>query len=142
MDRKRKILCMCTGNSARSQMAEAFLKKYASEHFDVYSAGLDPSVINPFTVKVMEELGYDMSKHYAKSVKEFLGKEHFTYVITVCSRAEDRCPTSFLGELHRLHWPFDDPAAFEGDDKAKTEFFREIRDAIEAKVKSWLSEVG
>ena len=140
MDRRRKVLFMCTGNSARSQMAEAFLKKYGADKFVVHSAGLDPSVINPFTLKVMEEIDYDMSGHEAKSVRAYLGKEQFTYVITVCSKAEDRCSTSFLGELRRLHWPFDDPAAFEGSDEEKIAFFRKIRDEISAKVQHWLKE--
>ncbi len=122
-------------------MAEALLRKHAGDRFEVHSAGLDPSVINPYTLKVMEEAGYDMSAHSAKSVREYLGKEHFTYVITVCSKAEEHCPTSFLGELHRLHWPFDDPAAFEGSEENKTAFFRQIRDQIEAKVQSWLKEL-
>lgn len=141
MDRKQRVLFMCTGNSARSQMAEAFLKKYGHDRFEIHSAGLDPSVINPFTIKVMEEIGYDMSEHEAKSVREYLGKQQFTYVITVCSKAEDRCPTSFLGELHRLHWPFEDPAAFEGSDEAKTAFFKEICDQISDKVQGWLKEL-
>jgi arsenate reductase len=122
-------------------MGEALLRKHAGDRFEVHSAGLDPSVINPFTIEVMEELGIDMSGHAAKSVREYLGKEQFTYVITICSNAEDRCPTSFLGELHRLHWPFDDPAAFEGSDKEKAAFFRRIRDQIDVKVQSWLKEL-
>ena len=141
MDRQRKVLFICTGNSARSQMAEALLRKHAGDRFEVHSAGLDPSVINPYTLKVMEETGYDMFGHSAKSVREYLGKEQFTYVISVCSKAEERCPTSFLGELHRLHWPFDDPAAFEGSDEDKTAYFKQIRDQIEAKVQSWLKEL-
>ena len=140
MDRKRRILFLCTGNSARSQMAEAFMHKYGRSRFEAHSAGLDPSVINPSTVRVMEEAGYGMSAHEAKSVRRYLGKEQFTYVITVCSKAEERCPTSFLGELHRLHWPFEDPAAFEGDDEDKTAFFRKVRDQIEEKVQTWLKE--
>ncbi len=141
MDRKRKVLFVCTGNSARSQMAEALLRKHAGDRFEVHSAGLEPSVLNPYTLRVMEEAGYDMSNHSAKSVREYLGKEQFTYVVSVCFKTEERCPTSFLGELHRLHWPFDDPAALEGSDKDKTAFFREIRDQIEAKVQSWLKEL-
>ena len=141
MDRKRKVLFICTGNSARSQMAEALLRKHGGERFEVYSAGLDPSVINPYTLKVMEEAGYDMSGHSAKSVKEYLGKEHFAYAITVCSKAEERCPGTFPSVIHRLHWPFDDPAAFEGSDEDKAAFFGVIRDQIEAKIKSWLKEL-
>jgi arsenate reductase len=120
-------------------MGEAWLRYHASDEFEVHSAGLDPSVVNPFTIRVMAEKGIDMSSHHAKSVREYLGKKEFSYVITVCSRAEDRCPTSFLGELYRLHWPFDDPAAIEGNDEEKLAKFRQIRDEIELKVNHWLS---
>lgn len=142
MDRKQSVLFLCTGNSARSQMAEAFLKKYASERFEVHSAGLDPSVINPFTLKVMEDIEFNMSGHEAKSVREYLGKDQFTYVITVCSSAEERCPTSFLGELHRLHWPFEDPAVFEGSDEEKIEVFQKVRDQISKKILAWLKDLA
>ena len=141
MERKRRVLFMCTGNSARSQMAQALLTMHAADLFEVHSAGLDPSVIHPLTIQVMQEIGYDMSGHTAKSVKQYLGKDQFTYVITVCSKAEDRCPTSFLGELHRLQWPFDDPAAFDGTDEEKLNVFRSVRDQISNKVQGWLKEV-
>jgi arsenate reductase (thioredoxin) len=118
---------------------EFSIRDLAGEVFEVHSAGLDPSVVNPFTIQVMTEKGIDMSAHHAKSVREYLGKEEFSYVITVCSRAEDRCPTSFLGELNRLHWPFDDPAAEQGSDEQKLAKFRTVRDEIEAKIKHWLS---
>jgi arsenate reductase (thioredoxin) len=135
----KRVLVLCTHNSARSQMAEGWIRHYADNEFEVHSAGLDPSVVNPFTIQVMGEKGIDMSSHHAKSVREYLGKKDFTYVITVCSRAEDRCPTFFLGELYRLGWPFDDPAAAQGSDEAKLAKFRQIRDEIEAKIKHWLS---
>ncbi len=120
-------------------MGEAWLRHYGGDEFEAHSAGLDPSVVNPFTIQVMGEKGIDMSAHHAKSVREYLGKKEFTYVITVCSRAEDRCPTSFLGERYRLHWPFDDPAAVEGSDEEKLAKFRAVRDEIETKIKHWLS---
>jgi arsenate reductase len=120
-------------------MSEAWLRHYASDRFEVHSAGLDPSVVHPFTVQVMEEKGIDMSAHTSKSVRDYLGKKHFTYVITVCSKAEDRCPTAFLGELHRLHWPFNDPAPARGSDEERLAKFREIRNEIEVKIKHWLS---
>jgi arsenate reductase (thioredoxin) len=135
---KQSVLFLCTGNSARSQMGEAWLRHYAGNEFEVHSAGLDPSVVNPFTIQVMGEKGIDMSAHHAKSVREYLGKKEFTYVITVCSRAEDRCPSTFVGQLYRLHWPFDDPAAVQGSDEQKLAKFRQIRDEIEAKIKHWL----
>ncbi|MCW3984083.1 MAG: arsenate reductase ArsC [Candidatus Bathyarchaeota archaeon] len=138
---KTKVIFLCTGNSARSQMAEAFLRKYGDEHFEVYSAGFEPKPIHPLTVKVMNEVGIDMSGHTSKDLKQFLGKTHFGIIITVCSRAEEKCPT-FPGVSTRLHWPFDDPAAASGSQEEQLSKFREVRDQIEAKIKSWLKERG
>jgi arsenate reductase len=137
---KIRVLFICTGNAARSQMAEAFLKKYAGDKFEVYSAGLDPKGINPYTKKVMEEIGIDISDQYSKSVRKYMGKVHIGYMITVCEKAERLCPI-FPGVGVRLFWPFDDPAAVEGTDQEKTEKFREIRDQVETKAKSWLEEM-
>jgi len=137
---KPRVLFLCTGNSARSQMAEAFLRKYGGDQFEVHSAGLDPTVINPYTVKVLEEIGIDTSGQYAKSLETYLGKVHFSYLITVCSNAEERCPI-FPGMGTRIHWPFEDPAAFQGTDEEKTEKFREIRNQIEEKIKGWIAEL-
>jgi len=137
---KPRVLFLCTGNSARSQMAEAFLRKYGGDQFEVHSAGLDPTVINPFTVKVLEEIGIDTSDQYAKSLETYLGKVHFSYLITVCSNAEERCPI-FPGMGTRIHWPFEDPAAFQGTDEEKTEKFREIRNQIDEKIKGWIAEL-
>ena len=138
MDRTR-VLFMCTGNTARSQMAEAFLRIYAGNRYEAYSAGLEPREINPLTIAVMEEQGFDMSEQYAKGLKEFLGQVHFSYLITVCSRAEAECPT-FPGMGIREFWPFEDPAAFEGTDEERLAKFREVRDAIEARVQEWIEE--
>ena len=138
---KSKVLFLCTGNSARSQMAEAFLRKYAGERFDVFSAGLEPQGINPFAGKVMEEIGLDLSGHYSKDVSEFLGTTHFGYVITLCDHAESRCPI-FPGASIRLHWPFEDPAAFQGTEEQKLNKFREIRDQIRVRIESWLRELS
>lgn len=132
------VLFLCTGNSARSQMAEAFLRHYGGERFSAYSAGLNPSTTNPYTVRVMEELGFDLSEHRAKSVKEFLGSINLAYVITVCAKAEANCPSTFPGQPVRLSWRFDDPAALEGDEEAKLQKFREVRDQIRAQIISWL----
>jgi len=139
--KKPRVLFLCTGNSARSQISEALLRKYAGDQFEVHSAGLEPTVINPYTVKVLEEIGLDTISLYAKSLEEYLGKTHFSYLITVCSNAEERCPM-FPGMGTRIHWPFEDPAAFEGNDEEKTQKFREIRDQIEAKIKSWIAELA
>ena len=137
--KKLRVLFLCTGNSARSQMAEALLRKLAGDRYEVHSAGLEPTVIHPLTVKVLEEIGIDASKQYAKPLTDYLGKTHFSYLITVCSKAEERCPI-FPGVGQRLHWPFEDPAAFEGNEEEKLAFFRSIRDQIQAKVQHWLSE--
>jgi arsenate reductase len=135
--RKQKILFLCTGNTARSQMAEAWLRKYAGDRMEVYSAGLAPGTINPFTVSVMEQAGLDMSQHYSKSLKEYLGKVHFSYLITVCDKAEEKCPI-FPGMGQRLFWPFEDPAAYQGSDEQRLAKFREVRDLIEEKLLNWL----
>jgi arsenate reductase len=136
MGNKIRVLFLCTGNSARSQMAEAFLKEVGSDHFEVFSAGLEPQSVNPLTIQVLKEVGIDWSQARAKSLVEFLGKDHFGYLITVCSRAEERCPI-FPGMGQRLHWPFDDPAVVEGSDQEKLVAFRKVRDQIELKVRSW-----
>ena len=134
---KTRVLFLCTGNSARSQMAEAWLREYAGERFEVYSAGLEPTVIHPLTIQVMQEAGVDMSAHYSKSLGDFLGRLHFGYLITVCGKAEEKCPI-FPGMGVRLHWLFEDPAAFVGTEEQKLTVFRQVRDAIEAQVKIWI----
>jgi arsenate reductase len=136
---KIRVLFLCTGNSARSQMAEAFLRRLAGDRFEVYSAGLEPNQgINPYTIRVMEEIGYDMSGHRAKGLREFLGRVHFGYMVTVCDRAEQNCPI-FPGMGKRLHWGLEDPAAFEGSDEAKMAKFREVRDQIQARIAEWVA---
>ncbi|HVO66560.1 MAG TPA: arsenate reductase ArsC [Syntrophales bacterium] len=137
---KAKVLFMCTGNSARSQMAEALLRKYAGDRFDVYSAGLEPKGINPYTKKVMQEIGISLEGHYAKHVGEYMGKHNFGYLITVCSEAEEKCPATFPGVSYRLHWYFEDPAAFIGSDEEILQKFREVRDRIDQQIKKWLAE--
>ena len=137
---KAKVLFLCTGNSARSQMAEAFLRKYGEEQFEAYSAGLEPKDINPYTNRVMEEIGVSLSGQYSKHVKEYMGRIHFAYVITLCDEAEKSCPAIFPGMGQRLHWSFEDPAAFVGSDDEKLAKFREVRDQIEQRVKEWLEE--
>jgi arsenate reductase len=138
--KKPRVLFLCTGNSARSQMAEAFLRKQAGDRFEVYSAGLEPTEINPYTMRVMQEAGVDMSGQRSKSLQEYMDKVNFGFLITVCSNAERKCPI-FPGMGMRLHWPFEDPAAFEGTDEAKLEKFRQVRDQIEARITAWLDEV-
>ena len=138
---KTKVLFLCTGNSARSQMAEAFLRQYAGDHFEVFSAGLEPKGINPYTIRVMEEIGFDMSQHTSKDLRLYLGNTHFGYMITVCDRADQNCPI-FPGMGIRLHWSFEDPAEFDGTPEEKLPKFREVRDLIGTRVHSWLAELG
>ena len=139
---KIKVLFLCTGNSARSQMAEAFLRRLAGDRFEVHSAGLEPRSINPWTVRAMEDIGYDLSGQRAKDVNEYLGKQHFGYLITVCVHAEEHCPKTFLGVSERIHWPIDDPAAFVGSEVDTLEEFRRARDEIAARIEAWLIELG
>lgn len=139
MENKAKVLFLCTGNSARSQMAEAFLRKFAGDKFEVYSAGLESQGVNPYTIRVMEEIGYNMSSHRSKSLTEYMGKKHFGYLITVCGGADKNCPI-FPGMGMRMHWGFEDPAAFQGSDDEKLEKFRQVRDQIAEKIRTWLIE--
>jgi arsenate reductase len=120
-------------------MAEAFLRHYAGDRFEVFSAGLEPGVVNPYTIQVMEEIGIDMQGHSSKGLDQFLDKAHFGYLITVCDSAEQRCPI-FPGMGIRLHWSFEDPSSFNGADSDKLAKFRQVRDQIDARIKRWLSE--
>jgi arsenate reductase len=137
---KPVVLFLCTGNTARSQMAEAFLKKYAGDRFEVLSAGYEPKDINPYTTQVMAEVGLDISDQHSKSVIEFLGKIDVRYLIIVCEKAEQTCPKAFPGVLVRMFWPFDDPAAAGGSEEEKLTKFRAVRDQIEEQIQSWVSK--
>jgi arsenate reductase len=125
-------LFLCTGNSARSIIAEALLKSAGKEAFDVHSAGTDPKGINPYTLRILEQDGFDTTGFRSKSLNEYLD-ERFDYVITVCDRAAERCPV-FPGDPQRIHWSFPDPAAVEGSDVVKLAAFqttlREMRQRI------------
>ena len=134
-----KVLFLCTGNSARSQMAEAWLRHYGGDRFEAYSAGLEPGGINPYTRRVMDEAGVSLEGQWSKDVKEYLGRVNFGYLITVCGHADKNCPRTFLSVGQKLHWDLDDPAAADGDDAARLAKFREIRDQIEARVLAWLA---
>ena len=136
MDKKR-VLILCTGNSARSQMAEGFLRHDAGERFEVRSAGVDPSAVRPQAIEVMREVGIDISNQRSKSVDEFTGEE-FDYVITVCDNANERCPI-FPGKTKRIHWSFADPAAATGDEAARLAVFRRVRDQIRQRFSEWVS---
>lgn len=137
---KQRVLFLCTGNSARSQMAEAFLRKYAGDVLEVHSAGLEPKGINPLTVQVMQEAGIDISHQQSKGIETYLGKALFQYLITVCDDADQNCPTVWPGVNTRLHWSFEDPAKFTGTEEEKLAKFREVRDLIEQRIKAWVVE--
>lgn len=123
-----RVLVLCTGNSARSQMAEGLLRHDGGDRFEVSSAGTRPSHVRPEAIEAMRELGVDISGHRSKSVDEFAGRE-FDYVITVCDNANESCPV-FPGKTERIHWSFEDPAAVEGDWETRLAAFRRIRDEI------------
>ena len=128
MSDKKRVLILCTGNSARSQMAEGLLRDIGGDRFGVASAGVAPTHIRPEAIQVMRDMGIDISKQYSKSVYEFTGQE-FDYVITVCDNANEQCPV-FPGNTKRIHWSFEDPAAAQGDEETRLGVFRRVRDEI------------
>jgi arsenate reductase len=137
---KQKVLFICVHNSARSQMAEAFLKQFAGDKFEVESAGLEPGTLNPLAVEVMKEAGIDISQNKTKSVLDFYrqGRE-YDYVITVCDESQSaRCPV-FPGGGRRLHWGFDDPSGFAGSPQEKLEKTRAVRELIKKEIQKFLS---
>lgn len=135
---KKKVLFICVHNSARSQMAEAFLNHFCGGEFEAKSAGLSPGVLNPLVVEAMGEIGIDISGHATKAVFDFVKSgELFAYVITVCSEAEaEGCPI-FPGVATRLHWSFPDPSSLQGTRGEKLARTREIRDMIKTRVQEW-----
>ncbi len=134
---KKKILVLCTGNSCRSQIAEGYLRQLADNIFDVTSAGLDPSVVNPRAIQVMAEDGIDISHHTSKNVDLFTGQE-FDSIITLCDNAKERCPI-FPGSGKRIHWSFRDPADATGSEKEILEVFRTVRDQIKEKLTEFVN---
>ncbi len=139
---KPNVLFLCTGNSARSQMAEGLLRALAGEQYEAFSAGTEPKGrILPEVQEAMREIGVDISSQYSKSVSEYLGQKIFAHVITVCADAEENCPAVFLGMGTHEHWPLDDPAKAD-DDTNRLALTRRVRDQIEQRLRSWLSEQG
>ncbi|MEM4397992.1 MAG: arsenate reductase ArsC [Candidatus Woesearchaeota archaeon] len=138
---KTKVLFVCIHNSARSQMAESFLNELGKDNFIAESAGIEPGKMNQFVVKVMSEIGYDLSKNKTKSVFDLLNQgKTYDYVITVCDpEAAEKCPI-FPGKVKRLHWGFKDPSSFVGSDEEKLEFTRKIRDEIKNKIKDFVKK--
>ncbi len=133
---KQRILFLCTGNSARSQMAEALLGLIAGDHFEAESAGTHPVGLNPMTVESMREIGVDVQNYRSKNLEEFVGQS-FNYVITVCDRAKESCPV-VPGAVHIRHWSFDDPAA--APLETRLEVFRRVRDEIADRLCQFLLE--
>ncbi|HTR34442.1 MAG TPA: arsenate reductase ArsC [Bryobacteraceae bacterium] len=125
---KKSVLILCTGNSARSQMAEGLLRHDAGDRFEVSSAGTRPTQVRPEAIAAMQEIGIDISQHRSKSVDEFAGRA-FDYVLTVCDNAKETCPV-FPGHAVRLHHSFADPAAVEGSNETKLAAFRRVRDQL------------
>jgi len=136
------VLFLCVHNSARSQMAEAYLRKFGQDSFAVESAGLEPGALNPYVVRALQEEGIDISSHGTQDVFElYKSGRTYRYIVTVCSReAAERCPI-FPGRAERLHWPFPDPSTFSGTDEHVMAQVRTVRDAIRDKVKAFASEV-
>ena len=131
---KERVLILCTGNSARSQMAEGLLRHDAGERFDVESAGTKPGMVRPEAIAAMKELGIDIGAHRSKHVDEFDG-QRFDYVITVCDNAKESCPM-FFGTAKRRHHSFDDPAALDGSEDQRLALFRRVR----GELRDYLSE--
>jgi arsenate reductase len=139
---KQKVLFICIHNSARSQMAEAYLNEVCGEEFEAQSAGLEPGKLNPIVVEAMREAGIDISGHQTKSVFDtFKSGKLFTHVISVCDEASaERCPI-FPGVTQRLHWSFPDPSSAQGTHEEKLAKVREVRDAIKRRIEQWCGEV-
>lgn len=136
---KPKVLILCTGNSARSHMAEGILRAAAGDVLDVHSAGSKPAgYVHPLAIKAMAEIGIDISGHRSKSMSEFLNQKIDT-VITVCGKADQVCPT-YPGQIHRFHWPFDDPGHAVGTEDEQLNVFRRVRDEIKGKFESYAAQ--
>jgi arsenate reductase (thioredoxin) len=136
--KEKRVLVLCTGNSARSQMGEGLFRREGGERYEVFSAGTKPSHVRPEAIAAMREIGIDISGHRSKSVDEFAGQS-FDYVVTVCDNARDNCPI-FPGGAERIHWSFEDPAAVQGSEGERLAAFRRIRDQIHERVKTFLQE--
>jgi arsenate reductase len=135
------ILVLCTGNSARSQMAETFLRDAVDPEIPVMSAGTEPAErVHPLTDTVMAEAGFDLSGRRPRHLRDFLGKVPVRTVIIVCDGAAKSCPAAWPGAFERLLWPFEDPAACTGSDAERLARFRQVRDAIRERVRAWVAE--
>lgn len=137
---KPRVLFICTGNSCRSQIAEALLRHRGGDRYEADSAGLDPKGVHPRTIQVLDELGIDTNPLHSKHIKEFLGKVAVRYAIVVCDKAQNSCPQVYPFAPHNLFWPFEDPAAFQGNEEETLNEFRRVRDEIDQTIQTWLRE--
>lgn len=135
----QRVLFLCTHNSARSQMAEGLLRTIGGDQFEALSAGTEATRIRPLAIKAMAELGIDISHQRSKVLSEYLNQP-FDYVITVCDQANETCPV-FPGARHRLHWSFPDPSKATGDEAAQLAVYRQVRDAIAARIREWIASL-
>ena len=143
MDPKPIVLVLCTGNSARSQMAEAFLRKYQGDRYDVHSAGTEPKDrVHPLAVRAMAEAGIDIGAARPKSTEKFIGRLPVRHLLIVCDNANQSCPRVWPGTFTRSYVPFDDPAAFHGPEDAALDEFRRVRDEISETMKTWHPNSG
>jgi arsenate reductase (thioredoxin) len=136
---KSNVLFLCTGNSCRSQMAEAWLRRLAGDRFEVFSAGTAPKPIHPFTCTVMAEVGVEMTGHTSKLVTDLVIPGDLDYLITVCDDADKNCPVGLVRARQRMHWSFEDPAVAGGSEAERLEKFREVRDLIRKRLQDWLT---
>ena len=134
---KKRVLFLCTHNSARSQMAEGLLRRMAGDQFEVFSGGTEQTRVQPLAIEAMREIGIDITGHTSKTLDAFSG-QHFDYVITVCDRANESCPI-FPGGTERIHWSFDDPTAATGTDEERLRTFTTVRNAIQQRLRIFLS---
>jgi arsenate reductase len=130
---KKRVLFLCTHNSARSQMAEGLLRKMAGDQFDVFRAGTEETHVHPLAIEAMREIGIDISGQRSKTLDVFNGQP-FDYVITVCDRANETCPL-FPSDTQRIHWSFDDPSAATGTDEQRLRVFRNVREGIQQRLR-------
>lgn len=135
---RRRVLFLCTHNSARSQMAEGFLRAWAGDRFEVASAGTEATRVHPLAIRAMDEVGIDLAGHTSKTLDQFLGQP-WDYVITVCDNANARCP-AFPARTARVNWSLDDPSAATGTYAERLETFRRVRDEIRARLRAWLAD--
>ncbi len=138
---RKSIIFICSGNSCRSQLAEGFMRYYFGDTFDVYSAGLLPSYVNPAAIEVMEEEGIDISMHTSDSVDKYLDMS-FDYVITVCDHANESCPMFSGAVKNRLHWSFEDPVHASGTEEEIMTKFREVRDLIKTRITGYFKSIA